>query len=82
MVKSMTKGKFQPPQIQDRLIDFEKNRTLELSRKTTHHAKFHFDPTMRVLSANTQFATVTEKTISGVHVSPGSGKTLVRIGGI
>ena len=33
-------------------------------------------------SANTQFATVTEKVISGVHVSPGSAATLVRRGGL
>ena len=26
--------------------------------QTTHHAKFHFDPTTWVVSANTQFATV------------------------
>jgi len=26
--------------------------------KTTHHAKFHFDPTTWVVSANTQFASV------------------------
>jgi len=32
---------------------------------------------MWVVSANTQFATVTEKTIFGVHVSPGSAETLV-----
>ena len=31
---------------------------------------------------NTKFATITEKTISGVHVSPGSAETLVRTGGI
>jgi len=37
---------------------------------------------MWVVSANTQFATVTEQTISGVHVSPGSAETLVRRGGI
>jgi len=37
---------------------------------------------MWVVSANTQFATVTEKTISGVYVSPGSAETLVRKGGI
>jgi len=43
--------------------------------KTTHHAKFHFNLTMWVVSATTQFATVAEKTISGVHVSPGSAET-------
>ena len=37
---------------------------------------------MWVVSANTQFATVTEKTISEVHVSPGSGETLARKSGI
>jgi len=37
---------------------------------------------MWVVSANTQFATVTEKTISEVHVSPGSAETLVRRDGI
>jgi len=35
-----------------------------------------------VVSANTQFSNVTEKTISDVHVSPGSAETLVRRGGI
>jgi len=35
-----------------------------------------------MVSANAQFATVTEKTISGVHVSPPSAETLVRRGGI
>jgi len=47
--------------------------------KTTHHAKFHSDPTMWMVSANTQFAIVIEKTISGVHVSPGSAEILVRL---
>ena len=45
--------------------------------KTTHHAKFYFDLTMWVVSVNTQFATVTEKTISEVRVSSGSAETLV-----
>jgi len=49
---------------------------------TTHHAKFHFDPTMWVVSANTQFATVSEKTIYGVRISQGSAETLIRRGGI
>jgi len=40
------------------------------------------DPTTWVVSANAQFATIAEKTISGVHVSPGSAETLVRMGGI
>jgi len=44
------------------LIDFDEIRTLEhyYLLKATYHAKFHFDPTMWMLSANTQFATVTE----------------------
>jgi len=50
--------------------------------KTTHHAKFHFDTMMWVVSVNTQFSTVTEKAIAGVHVSPGTAETLVRRGGI
>jgi len=37
---------------------------------------------MWVVLANTQFATVTEKTISGVHVSPGSAEALVKRGWI
>jgi len=49
---------------------------------TTNCEKFYFDLTMWVVSANTQFATVTEKTISGVYVSPGSAETLVRTGGM
>ena len=35
-----------------------------------------------MVSANTHFATVTENTFSGVHVSTGSADTLVRRGGI
>jgi len=49
---------------------------------TTNHANFRFDPTMWVVSANTQFAAVTEKIISGIHAFPGNGETLVRTGGI
>jgi len=37
---------------------------------------------MGVVSANTQLTTVTEKTISVVHFSPGSAKILVRRNGI
>jgi len=37
---------------------------------------------MWVVSANTQFATVNKKTISGVYVSTGSAETLVRRGRI
>ena len=37
---------------------------------------------MWVVSANTHFATVNEKRISGVYVSPGSAETLVSRGGI
>jgi len=37
---------------------------------------------MWLLSANIQFANVTEKTIAGVHVSPGIADTLVRRDGI
>ena len=37
---------------------------------------------MYVVPASTQFATVTKKTISGVHVSPGSAETLVLRGGV
>jgi len=35
-----------------------------------------------MVSANTQFVTVAETTISGVHVSPGSADALARRGGI
>jgi len=59
MAKSMGMGKFRPtPQIRNRLTDVDEIRTLEHPPKTTHHAKFHFDPTTWVVSANTQFATV------------------------
>ena len=47
----------------------------------THNAKFHFDLTMYVVSADTQFATVTEKTIPG-SCFPDNAETLVRRGGI
>jgi len=50
--------------------------------KTIHHANFHFDPAMWVVSANIQFVTVIEKTISRVHVVPGTAEILVRRGGI
>jgi len=85
IAKSIGKGKFRLPQLRNRLIDFYAIRTLELYLlKTTHHEKTYFDPTMWVVSAsaNIQLATVTEKTISGVHVSPGSADTLVRKDGI
>jgi len=62
------------------LIDFDEIQTLELPREATHHAKFNLYPMMRVVSANTQFATVTEKIISGVHVSSGTAETVVRRG--
>jgi len=64
------------------LIDFDEIRTLELPPEATHHAKFNLYPTMRVVSANTQFATVTEKIISGVHVSSGTAESAVRRGEI
>jgi len=54
----MGMGKFRPPQPRNRLTDFDEIRILELPSKTTHHAKFHFDPTTWVVSANTPFATV------------------------
>ena len=83
MAKSMKKGKFRPSQLRNRLIDCDEIRSLQnYLLKITHHAKFHFDPTMWVVSANTQFATVTEKVISGVHVFPGSAETLFMRGGI
>jgi len=62
--------------------DFDEIRTLELPPEATHRAKFNLYPTMRVVSANTQFATVTEKLISGVHVSSGTAETVVRRGEI
>ena len=37
---------------------------------------------MWVVSANTQFAAATKKTISGFRVFPGSARTLVKRGGI
>jgi len=41
-----------------RLTDFDDTRTLNYRQKTTHHVKFHFDPTTWVVLENTQFATV------------------------
>ena len=83
VAKSMRKGKFRPLQLRNRFIDFDEIQTLELSLEDhPPHAKFHFDPTMWMVLVNTQFATVTEETISWVHVSPGSAETLVRRGGI
>ena len=57
MAKSMEVGKFRPPQLRNRLTDFDEIRILE-RLKTSHHAKFHIDPTTWVVLANTQFATV------------------------
>ena len=82
IAKAMGKDKFRPPQLRNCLVDFDEIRTLELPLKTMHHTKFHFDPMMWVVLADTQFATDTEEPISGVHVSPGSAETLVRRGGI
>jgi len=80
MAKSMGKGKFRPPQLRNRLTDFDEILTLELSHEEHPPRKISFQSDMWVVSANTQFVTVTEKTISGVHVSPGSAETLVRKG--
>ena len=49
--------------------------------KITHQAKFYFDMTIWMVSANAQFVIVTEKTISVVHVSRGSAAALVTAGG-
>ena len=78
MAKSMGKGKFRPPQLGNHLVILMKFEPQNYLLKNTQHTKFHFDPTIWVVSANTQFATVTVKTISGVHVSPSSAETLVR----
>ena len=77
MAYSMGMGKFRPPYLRNRLTDVDEIRTLEQPLETTHHAKIHFDPTMWVVSENTQFTTVTEKTIFGVHASPGNAETLI-----
>jgi len=42
----------------------------------------NFISIMWVVLANTQFTTASERTISGVHISPGRAETLVRRGGI
>ena len=47
--------------------------------KTSHHAKFHFDLTTWVVSANTQHDW---KDLFQIHVSSSSAETLVRTGGI
>ena len=78
--KSVAKGKFQPPRLRNRLTDFDEIRTSDLPPKTSHRAKFHFDPTTWVVSENTQHDW--NDTISGVHVSPGSADTFVSRGGI
>ena len=65
MAKSTRKGKFRPLQLRNRLIDFDEIRTSELPPEDRSPAKFHFNPTMWLVSANTQFATVIEKTIPG-----------------
>jgi len=57
------------------------NSCLYISWRLPTMQKFHFDPTMWVGSAKTQFATALKKTISGVHVSPGSTETLTERGG-
>ena len=82
MAKSVRKGKFRPPELRNRCIAFDEIRTSELSSEDRIPCKFHFDPTMWVVSANTQFATVSEKTISWVHVFLGSAETLVKRGAI
>jgi len=85
MAKSMGKGKFRPPQLRNRLIDFDEIRTLELPPEDHSPCKISSRSEysgLWVVSANIQFVTVTEKTIFGVHVSPGSAETLVRRGGI
>ena len=46
---------------------FDEIRKVEHLLKTTHHAKFQFDPTTWVVSANTQFATVRFLSLSLPH---------------
>ena len=58
MAKSMGMGKIRPPQLRNRLTDFDEIRNLELPPEDHHHARFHFDPTTWVVSVNSQFATV------------------------
>jgi len=62
-------------------MNFDEIRTLELSPKVHPPSKIIFRSD-DVVSANTQFATVTEKTISGLHVSQGSAETLIGRDGI
>ena len=52
------KGQISTPQLRNRLTDFDETEPSSYLLKTTHHAKFHFDPTTWVVSANTQFAAV------------------------
>jgi len=82
MTKSMGKGKFRAAQLWNLLIDFCKIRTLELSLEDHLSCKipFRFDDVGGL--GESQFATITEITISVVHVSQGSADTLVRTGAI
>jgi len=54
LAKSIGNGKFRPPQLRNCLTNFDEIRTSELPPKSSHHAKFHFDLTKWVVSANTQ----------------------------
>jgi len=70
---------FDPPQLQNSLIYFDEMLILELSPKSHLPRKISFrSDDVGGLSKYTQFATVTEKTLSGVRVSSGSAETLVR----
>jgi len=82
MSKSMRKGKFRPPQIRNHLIDFNEIRNLELPHEDHILCKISFRSDNVGDLGEYPVVTVTEKTISGVHVSPSSAETLVRKRGI
>ena len=55
--------------LRNRLIDFDETRNIELPPEDHPPAKFHFDTTMWVVSANTQFVTVRFLSLSLPHAS-------------
>ena len=68
--------KFRPPQLQNCLIDFDEIQTSEVRTIPPE------DQPPYKISFQLMTWVVWPKTISGVHVSPGSAQTLVRRGGL
>ena len=75
------RANFNPSQLRKRLTDVDKIRTSELAPEDQPSCKISFRFYDVSAQATKRIPSMTEKTICGVHVSPGSAETLIRKGG-